>query len=94
MRFNCSFNLYESNIQILIKMMLLKTLVNSWQMILVLSMILIGIESLEAAKFGRIKDKNDFTIAQKHATVQEMADFQMSLSPTLIKKDGKKVNIE
>ena len=75
-------------------MMLLKTLVNSWQMILVLSMILIGIESLEAAKFGRIKDKKDFTITQKHATVQEMADFQMSLSPTLIKKDGKKVNIE
>ena len=62
-------------------------------MILVMLMILKGIESLEAAKVGRIKDKNDFAIGQKHATIQEMADFQMSLSPKLIKKDRHWVKI-
>ena len=63
-----------------------------WQMIMVVLMLLNGIES-SVADVGRIKDKSDFSIAQKHATVQKMTDLQMSLSPTLVRKDGMMVNI-
>ena len=69
-----------------------KAFETSWQIIMVMLIIVNGIES-SAAEIGRIKDKSDFTITQKHATVRKMTDFHMSLSPTLIKKDGMMVKI-
>ena len=43
-------------------------------MILVMLMILKGIESLEAAKVGRIKDKNDFAISRDRNVTSILGD--------------------
>ena len=69
-----------------------KAFESSWQIIMVMLIIVNAIES-SVAEIGRIKDKSDFTIAQKHATVRKMTDLHMSLSPTLIKKGGMMVKI-
>ena len=69
-------------------MALSKTFGIPWPLIQVMLMVLVGIDPMETAEVGRIKDKNDFTIAQKRAVVQEMTYLQLSLSPTLIKMDG------
>ena len=69
-----------------------KAFESSWQIIMVMLIIVNGIES-SVAEIGRIKDRSDFTIAQKQATVPKMTDLHMSLSPTLIKKDGMMVKI-
>ena len=53
--------------------------------------VLFGIEQVETSNVGRIKDKNDFTITQKHTIVQKMADLQTSLSLTLKEMDGMRV---
>ena len=75
-------------------MMLLKVLEISWQLIMVMvTMVLFGIESMETTKVGRIKDKSDFTSTQKHTIVQEMADREMSLTPTFIKVGKIRVKI-
>ena len=69
-------------------MKLPKPVDHGWNIAMVMLMFLIGRATMETAQVGRIKNKNDFTMAQKHATVQKMTDFQMSLSPMPIKTNG------